>query len=777
MRKFRIPYLLLLILQTFFCFATDELSLVELLQQKTQLHEELKTASGLDESLKDAPASLIVITEKDIKRRAYLSIDEILQDLPSFDASILNGVVYSIAYQRGFRSNWTQRSLILIDGKVDNMLWTHSAILSRQFPMTAIQRIEVLYGPAGVVYGPNAYLGVVNIITKKAKDVLNEDGQYFELVGEYGRFNSKGLDFNAGFKLDDLSGSVAYRYYESDEPHVRDLASWGYADESLLSDPTIWGPAIGEGIDPITQKPSPAGDINLDGVVSENEKFNGFHTGQYVDPSINRGVLAELSFGDFSFSLIDWKTDEGYGAYYSFADSQPNSSWFYGSKQYQLKHHYTSNSWLIDSSYVYRESEVYGDWTESFGKGVSISTWNSYSDAWRIEQNYQYQLSSQWLFTGGFKYEQKDLMKGYMICNYWDGLGICPSQAATSTSGQTSDGSGVVYVDDITSNNFPSLPPIAREQQNPDFNSFDTIDKGIHLQAVWQQKQFRFNGGLRWDSNSLYGEKVSPRAAFIYHVAPELSFKLIYGEAFQEPAPVNLFGGWNGRLNNSELQVEEVKNIELVSIYQAQKWLHEISMFNASYSNVIADSKNVGSRDVLGFEYRGQFRFDNVINNASAITGHVYYTYTNSEAEMQYNHELSEWISKRNEIGDISPHKINFELNLPLSAKLNLNVMTNWSSEKVLFSLNPLRADSNPERETDTRVSAFSTTDLSLRYEMNNYALGLKLENLFKQAYYAPGAEGASAGDDFETDADGFQNSLVPQVKSRAWTLFLEWTL
>ena len=63
----------------------------------------------------------------------------------------------------------------MVNGKVDNHLWSHMANFSRQYPVMNIERVEVLYGPASAVYGPNAFLGVVNIITKNGMDL--EDGE------------------------------------------------------------------------------------------------------------------------------------------------------------------------------------------------------------------------------------------------------------------------------------------------------------------------------------------------------------------------------------------------------------------------------------------------------------------------------------------------------------------------------------------------------------------------------------------------------------------------
>ena len=112
------------------------------------------TASRTKENLQNAPASVIVITEEDIRNRGYASIDEILYDLPGFDLSFSNGIPYIMGYQRGYRTPFMSRTLFMIDSKVQNDMYTQEAELSRQIPMSNIKRIEVLYGPASAAYGP-----------------------------------------------------------------------------------------------------------------------------------------------------------------------------------------------------------------------------------------------------------------------------------------------------------------------------------------------------------------------------------------------------------------------------------------------------------------------------------------------------------------------------------------------------------------------------------------------------------------------------------------------
>lgn len=86
------------------------------------------TASGNEESRLEAPATIVVITAEEIKKRGYTDLTEIITDLPGFDVINPNGRGGVVAYQRGYRTPITQRTLLMINGIIDNDLWAHEAL-------------------------------------------------------------------------------------------------------------------------------------------------------------------------------------------------------------------------------------------------------------------------------------------------------------------------------------------------------------------------------------------------------------------------------------------------------------------------------------------------------------------------------------------------------------------------------------------------------------------------------------------------------------------------
>jgi iron complex outermembrane receptor protein len=750
-------------------YSLPELSLKELLRQNPAVYRDSKTASGVNETLRDAPAAMVVIDQQVIQRRAYTSLDQLLQDLPGFDTVVTNGTSQVVAYQRGYRSPWTQRTLFMVNGKVDNNLWNHSAQISRQYPMNAIERVEVLYGPAGAIYGPNAFLGVINIITRDGRNIA-EGASYADTTVQLGSHQTRSIDIALGGNNGVFAYNLGARLFSSDEADISAYAPWGYTDEAWLRDADHWGAGIGEGSDPLSS--SPVGDINLDGQISSHERFNGRTLGEYADPTKNVGFVAEVHFAQLTLGVIRWRTDEGYGPYYSFADVQPNVSWVHESNQYYLEASKRYSDQLSsETELVYRSSRVGGDWVESYGDYVSISDWNSLNSAWRVEQKYTYLLNPALTLNAGVKYEQKTLTKAYMTCNYWDASGVCPAQAASSSNGVGSDGSGVIAAELISSENPTPFSPGLDPDNIPGHNQAHTSDMGAYLQAIWDVSNWRLNGSVRWDNNSEYGSKISPRGAAIYHLSSESTLKLIYGEAFQEPSPKDLYGGFNARADNPDLKLEHARNLELVFIHQHPYLLSDMSLYGGHYDDVIAGGQNVGERDIYGFEYRGRYRLSHFLANAADMTGHIYYTYTHAEAQYQYNNVSGEWDDQRDVQGDVAPHKLNFTFNLPLNAYWHLNLKANWVSDRELFSQNPLRKDSNANRDVNRQAPAYHKFDLALGYQQRWFRVGLKIENVFEQVYYHPGVEGAGSGDNFTLDADGFQNSLIPQVQERVFSI------
>jgi len=120
------------------------------------------------------PAAVYVITQQAIEKSGATNIPEVLRLAPGVEVARIGSHTWSIGI-RGFGSNLTRNVLVLIDGRsVYSPLLAGTYWDVQNVPLTDIDRIEVIRGPGGTIWGPNAVDGVINIITKSSKDTRGE---------------------------------------------------------------------------------------------------------------------------------------------------------------------------------------------------------------------------------------------------------------------------------------------------------------------------------------------------------------------------------------------------------------------------------------------------------------------------------------------------------------------------------------------------------------------------------------------------------------------------
>ena len=136
-----------------------------------QLSTIVVSAAGFEQDIKNAPASISVVTAEDLKKKGITSIADALSEVPGVDVRNGQGKTGGLNIQmRGLNQSYT---LVLIDGQRQN---TSGSIGPNGFsefstsfmpPLASIERIEVIRGPMSTLYGSDAMGGIINIITKK----------------------------------------------------------------------------------------------------------------------------------------------------------------------------------------------------------------------------------------------------------------------------------------------------------------------------------------------------------------------------------------------------------------------------------------------------------------------------------------------------------------------------------------------------------------------------------------------------------------------------------
>src|SRR5690606_6385884 len=129
------------------------------------------TAGGFEQALRDAPASVTVVTAEDLQKGAFRNLTDALSEVQGVSVSgIANERDITI---RGLPGTYT---LILVDGRRQGTRESRpngSSGYEQSLipPLAAIERIEIVRGPMSSLYGSDAMGGVINIITKKADQV------------------------------------------------------------------------------------------------------------------------------------------------------------------------------------------------------------------------------------------------------------------------------------------------------------------------------------------------------------------------------------------------------------------------------------------------------------------------------------------------------------------------------------------------------------------------------------------------------------------------------
>jgi len=159
-------------------------------------------ASKIDQKASQAPASVTVVTSDEIKKYGYQTLGDVLQSVQGFNVSSDRN--YQYLGVRGISlGDFNSRVLVMVDGHRINNNLTDGAFIGNEFilDMELADRVEIIRGPNAVLYGNNAFLGVVNVITKKGAQLNGVEGSAtygsfdtYKARVSYGRLFTNGVD-------------------------------------------------------------------------------------------------------------------------------------------------------------------------------------------------------------------------------------------------------------------------------------------------------------------------------------------------------------------------------------------------------------------------------------------------------------------------------------------------------------------------------------------------------------------------------------------------------
>lgn len=165
------------------------------------LQTEVVSAGKKPQKVDDTAAAIFVLTREDIRRSGMTSVPELLRLVPGLEVAQINANTWAIS-SRGFNQRFSNKLLVMQDGRTlysptfAGVYWDSQDVM-----LEDIERIEVVRGPGGTLWGANAVNGVINIITRSAANTQGvlasvgggnlerqESLRYGGSIGNYGHY-------------------------------------------------------------------------------------------------------------------------------------------------------------------------------------------------------------------------------------------------------------------------------------------------------------------------------------------------------------------------------------------------------------------------------------------------------------------------------------------------------------------------------------------------------------------------------------------------------------
>src|SRR3989475_8157479 len=170
-------------------------------------------ASKYEQKPSEAPASVSIITSEEIQKYGYRTLSEILRSVRGFFTTYDRN--YSYIGVRGFDrpGDYDTRVLLLLDGhRINDNIYDQASVGTEALiEVDAIERIEIIRGPSSSLYGTNAFLAVINVITRSGRDLKGT-----EVAATGGSYSSGEARMSYGARYDSgVEAVFSGSYYDS----------------------------------------------------------------------------------------------------------------------------------------------------------------------------------------------------------------------------------------------------------------------------------------------------------------------------------------------------------------------------------------------------------------------------------------------------------------------------------------------------------------------------------------------------------------------------------
>jgi len=540
------------------------------------MNVKVTTATRTSQKIMDAPATMNVITSRQIKERGYQQLEDALRDIPGIDFIHINGYVPTLIYFRGMYGAENLRALLMIDGIAENNIIGSNDMAGPAYSLHNVERIEVVWGPASALYGANAFGGVINIITKKGSSI-----QGLEYEKGYGSFNTHSDNIQFGHHKSGFDVAISGSLYSTDGPAFKNRDpnySASYVDKAYSLNATvsyeykkIKTTAGGR----IYNTPMGWGTFFNSPTVLFNLPPQGYgNTG--VIGLVARDVRGEKS-----------GLEEPYArTFFIQQEYQPNSKLHFMARALFRETGISENSYAyltIDGRKLYR-----------------VPTAN-HSNRAGGEAAIDYASNNRIRFTAGLQYFRENIERGNRRIN------------VDTTTVYLLDGR------DTLLNLYATF-----QERLYDIR----INVGSYAQMIWNTnflKKTSVTIGGRYDYNNYYGSPVSPRIAIVNQPGEKTTIKLMYGNAYRAPTNTEIYQAPAG----TKLKVEKATTFEVnVNHKVSSNFICQVNGFHNRVRDAILlgnlpgpnDDKNPGEIDITGFETRLDILFNKMISAYANFT-------------------------------------------------------------------------------------------------------------------------------------------------------------
>ncbi|MES2004849.1 MAG: TonB-dependent receptor plug domain-containing protein [Bacteroidota bacterium] len=704
------------------------------------------------EDIRKAPATISVITQEEIIQRGYTDLVEFLSDLPGFQISRYYGPQLANLYQRGLRTNNTEKTLLLIDGVEENDLWTNWADISRQYSLSNIKQVEVVYGPASTMYGSNAFAGVINIITKTAGDFTTSTKPFgMKAMVGYGSYNHRFADITMGYKKNIFAATLTARVFESGSQDMSSQSFYDYnpaaydainykpilsvtsgaqkyiTDNNLpLSSSlyTVYGPA--GNADSII--PTAAG-MQLARTFDKgaySQIVNGYPV-RYSKTDKAYLINGKIAIGDLTIGVQTWAKSEGgttqfTDMYVAGGDNgqvwKPTETFFYVNYEKKLSDKVTISSFSNYRMHGVDDSKLVSV-VNYARKNLSLKDLvNNKATYWNTA--YLYEDSKQ------FRTELKVLYNPSRRLDIISGIELRNSQLQGN------------YLVSLNVSDAQELGVFTAPAEGG--NQFNVNDIGVYSQATYHlSSALRTTFGARVDHNVIrskggYGTEVNPRFVMDYSIKNWV-FKAIYARGIMNVSNWTKFSTAGNRVPNPNLGTESISNFELsASNIFSKSVTADITAYQSYVKDVVgvrqlpgglSTNDNLGRFSIFGIQ-------SNITYRKKSFNAYMNYAFTKGRQTRDDKGDANLVV------GDIASHTVNAGAYYEPIKYLGINLRANYISSQ------PVGPGTTVPANTMTfppYVVAFATISIK------NLAKGVTLQticnNLFDKFYYNPGVKAA----------------------------------